>query len=108
MSAVPSFVDGLIAMGFAVGGLFFLRFWRSTGDRLFAAFAAAFGLLALQQALIALLGVVQEDHNWTFLLRLAAFTLIIIAVALKNLARPDRGRAARIVNPGGMERSTDQ
>lgn len=40
------FVSGLITMGFVVAGLFFLRFWRRAGDRLFAAFAVAFWMLA--------------------------------------------------------------
>ncbi|WP_436040821.1 DUF5985 family protein [Rhizobium sp. LjRoot98] len=33
--------------------MFFIRFWRRTRDALFAAFAAAFWLLALNQALLA-------------------------------------------------------
>jgi hypothetical protein len=36
------FVAGAVTMGFAVAGLFFLRFWRRTTDGLFLAFAAAF------------------------------------------------------------------
>jgi hypothetical protein len=37
---------GALAMAFAVAGLFFLRFWRDTKDRLFAFFALAFFALA--------------------------------------------------------------
>jgi hypothetical protein len=33
-----------------VAGLFFLRLWRQSHDRLFAWFAAAFALLAIQRA----------------------------------------------------------
>ena len=36
-------VSGAIVMGYAVAGLFFLRFWRETRDRLFLIFAAPSG-----------------------------------------------------------------
>ena len=39
-------------MGFLVAALFFLRFWWRTSDGLFAAFALAFLLFAVNQALI--------------------------------------------------------
>jgi len=78
------FVSGLITMGFLVSGLFFLRFWRRSGDMLFAAFAAAFWLLALNQALLALSNLPEEERSWMYLLRLAAFSLIIVGVAVKN------------------------
>src|SRR5688572_13722616 len=45
---MSTFVAGLLVMGYAVAALFFLRFRRETRDRLFAFFAAAFALLALQ------------------------------------------------------------
>ena len=83
--AVTSFLAGLIAMGFAVAGLFFLSFWRRSKDSLFASFAAAFWLLALNQALVALLGIPREEQSWIFLLRLAAFVLIIAAILRKNM-----------------------
>ena len=43
MFAYPIYhsVSGAITMGFVVAGLFFLRFWRRTGDGLFVAFACA-------------------------------------------------------------------
>lgn len=81
---MTEFVSGLITMGYLIAGLFFLRFWVRTGDRLFAAFAAAFWLLAANQALVAVVGVPREEHTWFYLLRLAAFLLIIGAVVGKN------------------------
>ena len=83
-----SFLAGMVAMGFAVAALFFLRFWRRTGEGLFAAFAAAFALLALQQGVMAALRIADEDRSWVFLIRLAAFVLIIIAILRKNLGAP--------------------
>lgn len=79
-----AFVSGLITMGFLVSGLFFIRFWVRTRDGLFAAFAAAFWLLAANQALLALSNLPVEERSWMYLLRLAAFAIIILAIALKN------------------------
>lgn len=77
------FVAGLLVAGYAVAALFFLRFWRQTGDRLFAYFGAAFVLLALQRtALAAATGGI--DVYWYYALRLLAFVLIIVAIVEKN------------------------
>jgi hypothetical protein len=80
-----NFTSGGIAMGYLVAGAFFLRFWVRSRDGLFAAFAAAFWLMALNQALPVLLQVPSEDQSGIYLLRLAAFGLIIAAVLRKNL-----------------------
>ena len=87
MSPVASFVSGAITMGFAVASLLFARYWRRTGDGLFIAFAIAFGLLALHHGLVGVLNVPREERTWLFLLRLAAFGLIIAAVLRKNTGR---------------------
>lgn len=79
------FLAGMITAGYAVAGLFFFRFWRRTGDGLFFAFGAAFELLALNQALLVFLEVPADERSWLFLLRLAAFLLIIVSIWRKNL-----------------------
>jgi hypothetical protein len=84
---VPPFVGGLFCMGFAVIGLVFLRYWRRTREALFAAFAVAFWLLAAGQAVTAFLGVGHENRNGAFLLRLAAFTMILAAIVRQNFSR---------------------
>ena len=81
------FLSGILTMGYLVAGLFFLRFWSRTGDSLFGAFAAAFGLLALEQILLTSQGLPREEQTWLYLLRLAAFLLIIVAVLRKNRRR---------------------
>ena len=78
------FLSGAITMGFAVAGLFFLRFWKRTGESLFLAFAVAFWLLGLGQALLAFSDVPVEERSWLYLLRLAAFSLILVSVWVKN------------------------
>ena len=89
-SQTPAFLGGLFCMGFAVLGLIFLRFWRRTGDRLFAAFAAAFWLLAAGQGVTGYLGVGRENMSGAYLLRLAAFALILGAIIAKNLSRSSK------------------
>ena len=78
------FGSGLITKGFVIAGLYFLRFWRRTGDHLFAAFAVAFWMLAANQALLVFVRIPIEERSWLYLLRLGAFTLILLAVIAKN------------------------
>lgn len=78
------FLSGAIVMGFVVAGLFFLRFWKRTRESLFVAFALAFWLLALGQALLAFTDIPVEERSWLYLLRLAAFALILVSIWIKN------------------------
>lgn len=78
------FLSGAAAMGFVVAGLCFLRFWRDTRDPLFASFAVAFWLLGIGQALLTLADIPVEERSWLFLLRLAAFSLILVSIGIKN------------------------
>ena len=81
------FMSGALTLGFVVAALFFLRFWRRTRDRLFLAFAIAFVLLALNQALAQWLGAADERVGYTYLLRVIGFVLILAAVVDKNVSR---------------------
>ncbi len=77
-------VSGAIAMGYAVAGLFFLRFWRETRDRLFLIFSWAFWLLAVQRLALVLSREMIEDYTGLYLVRLFAFLLILWAIIDKN------------------------
>jgi len=81
-----NFLSGMVTLGFLVSGLFFLRFWKRTGDALFLAFAIAFALLGVGQAVTALANTYLDDSSVTYLIRLAAFALIIVAIWRKNNA----------------------
>ena len=81
------FMAGALSVGYLIGALYFLKFWRRTGDGLFFAFAAAFALLAANQAAPALFGIRDEALGGVYLLRLGGFLLIIFAVLRKNLRR---------------------
>jgi hypothetical protein len=83
------FLSGAVALGFAVCALFFLRFWKRTREELFLAFAFAFLLLGLGQTILSLANIPTEERGPVYLLRLAAFLLILLAIYRKN--RRSRG-----------------
>jgi Family of unknown function (DUF5985) len=78
------FLSGVLAMGYAVAALYFLKFWRRTGDRLFAYFASAFALLVFQRVALSVMSQTPEDAVGFYVIRLIAFALIAIAVLDKN------------------------
>ena len=78
------FLSGAVTMGFFIAGLFFLRFWTRTREGLFIAFALAFWLLGLMQCLLTFTDMPVEERSWLYLLRLAAFALILVSIAFKN------------------------
>lgn len=82
---VAAVISGAIIMGYGVACLFFLKFWRRTGDVLFLAFAAAFLLMAATPLLTTLMAIPREEQSPFYLLRLLAFLLIIVAVGRKAL-----------------------
>jgi hypothetical protein len=78
------FLPGAITMGFLVSTLFFLRFWKSTRDGLFLGFAGAFLLLGVGQALLSFTNAPVEERTPLYLVRLAAFVLILASIGWKN------------------------
>ncbi len=78
------FMLGAIMMCYLVAGVFFLRFWRETRDRLFIMFSVAFWLLALNQVGFVFVAEGSEARGYSYLVRLLAFILILIAIADKN------------------------
>ncbi len=106
------FIMGAIAMASAVVALFFFRFWRDTGDRLFAMFALAFLLLGITRIGLAMSQEtpvaaeaaahdvvdpdardgnakapspdVEESQTHWYWVRFAAFLMIVVAIADKN------------------------
>ncbi|HEY1604952.1 MAG TPA: DUF5985 family protein [Allosphingosinicella sp.] len=84
MTILITFLSGAASALFLVAALFFLRFWKRTRDGLFLAFAWAFFLLGLGQALMSLAAVPDEERSLLYLFRLAAFGLILVAIVRKN------------------------
>ena len=83
------FLLGVTGMGCLVVALFFVRFWRSSGDRFFLLFALGFGTFAVNRAILATLDVNAEERVGVYIVRLLAFMLIIAAVVDKNRAPAD-------------------
>lgn len=81
---LADFVAGILFMGYLVAALFFARFYRDTADRLFLWFAAGFVMLAVQRALLAAADLFPVDPTWYYVIRLAAFVLILAAIVDKN------------------------
>lgn len=82
-------LGGATAFGSLVLALFFFRFWRQTADRLFAAFALAFAVFAVNRFVLALLSEDDEARPYIYLVRLLAFLVIIAAIVDKNRPRRD-------------------
>ena len=78
------FLSGAVTLGYLVAAAFFFSFWRKTADRLFLAFAVAFLLFALNQALGSVLTVVLEPSSLIYGLRVLGFVLILAAIVDKN------------------------
>lgn len=84
------FLSGMVSGGFLIAALFFLRFWKRTREALFLFFAGAFLLLGVGQTLLALGGFPVEERSWIYLIRLAAFLLILVGIFSKNRASRPR------------------
>jgi hypothetical protein len=77
-------VSGMITMGYLVAGIFFLRFWRDSRDRLFAMFGAAFFILAIQRIGLEFTHKIPEEAPLWYFVRLLAFVIILLAIVDKN------------------------
>jgi hypothetical protein len=75
---------GALAFGAVLAGLFFFRFWHVTGDRLFRWFSAAFWLLGAHWALLGLTDPSYEYRPLLYLIRLAAFVMVLLGIVEKN------------------------
>ena len=85
---MEEFVSGATALGCCAVALFFLRFWTQTRDRLFAIFALAFLVFAINRGVLAALDDDAEARTFVYVARALAFALIALAVLDKN-RRPD-------------------
>ena len=81
-------LQGGIAVGWLVAGLFFFRFWRGTRDRFFLWFALSFWLEAGNRVALGLYVGAQEDSPGIYALRVVAYGLILLAIWQKNRPRP--------------------
>ena len=84
---------GAIAMASFVAGLFFLRFWRDTGDRLFLFFAVSFLIEGVNRAALALNENPNEGQPFFYFVRFLSFLLILVGIIQKNLTKPSGSKS---------------
>ena len=82
------FLWGVLTALTTVATAFFWKFWRRTNDRLFAAIAASFAVLALHWMVLGLSNPSRETRQYLYLPRFVAFGLIAWGVIRKNREPP--------------------
>jgi hypothetical protein len=80
------FLQGMTVMACLVIAMIFLRFWKKSCDRLFCFFAAAFALLGVNWLCLAFIHT-DETETFLYVLRLAAFLVILLGILDKNRTR---------------------
>ena len=81
---MTDFLAGAVTLAYIIAALHFVHFWKRTSDRLFFNFALAFGLLALNQLVVFVVGASDERGSYAYIMRVLAFVLILVAIIDKN------------------------
>ncbi len=81
---INAFLQGACTLACWSIGLFFLRFWRASHDRIFLFFLAAFWAFAINWLGLVLVDTTDETRHWLYVVRLVAFALIAVGIADKN------------------------
>jgi uncharacterized membrane protein HdeD (DUF308 family) len=84
MTRIQAFLLGITVMMSTTAGVFFLKFWRSTRDVLFLAFAAFFLLEALDRTTLFIFARDNEGSPLVYFIRLLATLAILAAILKKN------------------------
>jgi hypothetical protein len=77
---------GAIALASLLISLFFLRFWKVTGDRFFLFFACSFSIEGINRIILGLASST-ETEPYIYFVRFLSFVLILIAIIDKNRKR---------------------
>ena len=83
MEHVNEFIMGMQVLACGVIGLFFMRFWRKTADRLFFFFSLSFWILGMNWLVLAFADK-DEPQTAYYAIRLVAFALILVGIWQKN------------------------
>ena len=78
------FLLGVLAMGDLIAGMFFLRYWQNTHDRLFLYFAVSFGLEVICRFLLIYTTYNSESEPLVYVLRLLSYVIILLGITDKN------------------------
>lgn len=90
MSAV--FFIGIAVATFGAAGIFFFKFWRASRDPFFLCFGIACWLIATERIIAftvhntkdPVLNAITDTTQWVYLVRLIAFSTILVAIWIKN------------------------
>ena len=91
---MTDFLAGAVVALCGVASLYFWRFHRQTGERFFGLFALAFATLAVSYLFRAAVDNASEFRPHVYLIRLAAFLLIIAAIVENNRRAPEPRQTA--------------
>ncbi len=81
---IEGYLLGVLATASLVVAIFFLRFWRRTGDFLFMAFAIAFAADAITRTIMAVKHIPSTGYSWVYVERLFEYLLILFGILRKN------------------------
>lgn len=84
---IEGFLLGVIVTASLTAGIFFLKFWRRTGDLLFLAFSVAFIIEGINRIGLLFVDRPNEGNPIIYTVRLVAFLLIVAAIVWKNRHR---------------------
>lgn len=92
MKSSAEFLSGVCMAMFLTSGVFFLKFWLASRDRLFLFFCLAMSILAGERVVLLLVRefsfssnpTIAESNSWVYCMRLFAYFLIMIAILDKN------------------------
>lgn len=84
MSQIDAFLLGLIVMECLTAATFFLKFWRSTSDILFGAFAVFFSIEAAIRISLFFYAKPNEASPAVYIIRFIGLVLVLAAILRKN------------------------
>jgi uncharacterized protein DUF5985 len=81
---------GAVIMGDVIAALFFVRYWKITGDRFFLFFAASFLAIAVSRVVVDE-GIPPVGYEpFGYMIRIVSYLFIIAGILYKNTMRPKR------------------
>jgi hypothetical protein len=103
MKPVTDILLGAVIMGDVIAAVFFVRYWRLTGDRFFLFFSASFIAIAVSRVVV--------DENlppvgyepFGYIIRILSYVFIIAGIMYKNIGAK-RSAAAPPSGPARMTR----
>ena len=101
MTPLAHVLLGAVIMGDLVASLFFVRFWKMTGDRFFLFFAASFIAIAVSRVVVDE-GIPPFGYEpLGYMIRVASYLFIVAGILYKN--RGVRGNRAMVRSPVTQE-----